>query len=333
MDSITKAEDKPETNTQPTKKDCDTRNTKIKKIAGLIGIVLTCCFFVFIIGFGVGVYGFDLASKYENNKFVRKTLEYVPYPIAFVNFEMIPYSDYIITRDSVLNFYESQYGIDFNSEEGKQLKEQVDADIVDRVIDNKIVDVLANKHDVNVSRTEVNDEYQSVVDQSNGEDVGKLVADLYGISIRTFKNKILKESLLQSKLSEKVLTEYGYKEEARFNAQKVLDEIKAETISFEDAAKKYSNDPSSADAGGELGWVAKGLTVAEFENAAFDLEKGAMSDLVETEFGFHIIRVNDIKDGESGEERDVSHILIVTKTFQDWLSANKSDVKIWKLVK
>ncbi|MEP6794169.1 MAG: peptidylprolyl isomerase [Saprospiraceae bacterium] len=77
----------------------------------------------------------------------------------------------------------------------------------------------------------------------------------------------------------------------------IKDQIKA-GADFEELARKYSDDGSAKD-GGNLGWTSRGNFVPEFEGAAFQLEKGQISDVVESEFGFHIIqlierRVNSI---------------------------------------
>ncbi|HET8890124.1 MAG TPA: peptidyl-prolyl cis-trans isomerase [Candidatus Angelobacter sp.] len=82
---------------------------------------------------------------------------------------------------------------------------------------------------------------------------------------------------------------------ARAKAQDVLKQAKA-TSDWTELAKKYSGDPGSKDKGGELGWLGKGQTVAEFEKVAFAQNKGQISDPVQTSFGFHIIQTEDKED-------------------------------------
>jgi peptidyl-prolyl cis-trans isomerase D len=81
-------------------------------------------------------------------------------------------------------------------------------------------------------------------------------------------------------------------EEIRQKAEDVLKQAK-KGAKFEDLAKKYSEDPGTKDKGGDLGWITQGQTVPEFEKTAFTLDKGKISDLVKTQYGFHIIKVLD----------------------------------------
>ncbi len=78
-------------------------------------------------------------------------------------------------------------------------------------------------------------------------------------------------------------------------AQDVLSELKKKPAQFAELAKKHSQDPGSANQGGDLDFFGRGAMVKPFEDAAFGLAKGETSDLVSSEFGFHIIRVTDIK--------------------------------------
>jgi peptidyl-prolyl cis-trans isomerase D len=85
------------------------------------------------------------------------------------------------------------------------------------------------------------------------------------------------------------------RESARAKAQQLLAEVKKAPGTFADIARKNSQDPGSAEKGGDLDFVTRGAMVKPFEDAMFALKKGEISDVVETEFGYHIIQLNDIK--------------------------------------
>jgi len=80
-------------------------------------------------------------------------------------------------------------------------------------------------------------------------------------------------------------------EETRKKAEEVMKKARR-GARFEDLAKEYSED-TTKEAGGDLGWIVQGQTVPEFEQAAFAIPKGAISDLVKTQYGLHIIKVVD----------------------------------------
>lgn len=85
------------------------------------------------------------------------------------------------------------------------------------------------------------------------------------------------------------------REEAKQKALKVLEQAKKSPENFAELAKQYSQDPGSAQNGGDLGVVKRGVMVKPFEDAVFAMAPGSISDLVETDFGYHIIRLTELK--------------------------------------
>ncbi|HET7153105.1 MAG TPA: peptidylprolyl isomerase [Candidatus Kapabacteria bacterium] len=103
------------------------------------------------------------------------------------------------------------------------------------------------------------------------------------------------------------------KDSARSMAEHILDSLH-HGADFATMAKRYSQDSGSAVDGGDLGFQKRGIFVKDFEEAAFGLKEGQTSNVVETEFGFHIIQLLERR----GEEVHVRHILIrVPKTHSD----------------
>lgn len=89
------------------------------------------------------------------------------------------------------------------------------------------------------------------------------------------------------------------KSESAIMAQ--LEELKQKLAageSFEDLAREYSEDPGSATQGGDLGWVSSGDMVKPFEDVLFGMSKGDVSDIVKTQFGLHLIKLEDIRTPE-----------------------------------
>lgn len=85
------------------------------------------------------------------------------------------------------------------------------------------------------------------------------------------------------------------KDAVRQRAQELLAQLRKDPSAFAALAKAHSQDPGSAVKGGDLDFFSRGAMVKPFEDAVFGLQKGAISDLVESEFGFHIIQLTDIK--------------------------------------
>ena len=130
---------------------------------------------------------------------------------------------------------------------------------------------------------------------------------------RNFKDSIppVKPSVSLSQLV------IGFSNDAlsRSGALKIVNEIRDQivegTITFEKAAEVYSSDESSKFNGGSIGFTSRGDLVPEYERAAYNLEKGEISGPVRTEYGYHLIRL----DEKIGEKISTSHILITPEAY------------------
>lgn len=85
------------------------------------------------------------------------------------------------------------------------------------------------------------------------------------------------------------------RQKARAHAEELLQAVRKSPESFADVARKNSQDTGSAPSGGDLDFFARGAMVKPFEDAAFVMKKGDISDVVESDFGYHIIKLTDIK--------------------------------------
>ncbi|SHH04711.1 peptidylprolyl isomerase [Virgibacillus chiguensis] len=207
------------------------------------------------------------------------------------------------------------------------------------------VEVLNDKYDV--SDDQVDKEIKKMKDQL-GEQYDMAIEQQFG-SEDELRNMI-KISLLQEEaiaedvdIKEEELKQLYDRKNKEIKAQHILveDEKTAKEVKkklddgkkFSDLAKEYSTD-GSAEKGGDLGYFSAGQMVPEFEDAAYSMKKDEVSDPVKTQHGFHIIKVNDIRDKEEqlGKYEDVKEDLrreLLTKK----MDPTKMQEKIDKLIK
>lgn len=85
---------------------------------------------------------------------------------------------------------------------------------------------------------------------------------------------------------------------AKAKAEELLAKLKTAPADFAKLAREFSQDPGSAESGGDLGFFARGMMVKPFEDTVFSLKQGELSGIVETDFGYHIITLAGIKPGK-----------------------------------
>lgn len=232
---------------------------------------------------------------------------------------------------------------------------------LDSLISDKIVDLELKKKGFEVAEKDVDSELQAMILQYGGQESFNQALASYGYTENDIKKNI-KMNLSATKLvgADVVITDADTKayfeenkttfdtpEQVKASHILVADEAKAKEVKaklsaggdFAALAKEYSTDESNKDLGGDLGFFARGAMVPEFENAAFTLKIGDISEPIKTEFGYHIIKVAEKKEAKAATYEEakakINEILMAEKlpaAFDTWMQAKYSEYKIENLL-
>ncbi|MCP5291714.1 MAG: SurA N-terminal domain-containing protein [Burkholderiales bacterium] len=99
--------------------------------------------------------------------------------------------------------------------------------------------------------------------------------------------------------------EEGEKQLAREKAENILEQVLQDPERFAELAEEYSDDPGSSSRGGDLGFFGRGVMVKAFEDEIFQMQPDEIRGLVETDFGFHIIQLTEVKEAKTADLADV----------------------------
>jgi peptidyl-prolyl cis-trans isomerase C len=232
-----------------------------------------------------------------------------------------------------LNQFAEQSGFGELSEDDPQYEAAVQQ-IMPQLVGIEIAKAYAEEHNITVSDEEVDREIAKIKEQvgeqarSSGQDLSNEKAYEQALKQNNITEEELRSDLRENlpitKVQEKVAGNaepsdeeikkyYEENKEAQFTTpeqrcvrhilfnkdqEQKAEDVKKELESGADFAKlarENSQDPGSAQKGGDLGCIGKGETVPEFEEAAFGAEQGEIVGPIQTEFGYHIIQVTDIK--------------------------------------
>lgn len=288
------------------------------------------------------VVGIQSVKALSESPFTLATARFFRIPVASINTERIPYGDYVENLQGMRLFYDT---------DTENLPRPTDAEMSDYVLRRLIIDTfvrqVAQEFSITVPQEEV-DQFvleNIVVKYENKEKAEEDVIKRYGWTIDQFATKFIVPTILDQKLGKAYLESVkdpSKKEAVKTAAQAVLDRIK-KGESFDKLAKEFSADTSNKDNGGQLDWFGAGLMVPEFETAAFALKKGELgSELVETQFGFHIIKVDNTRkakdaEGNKVDEVKARHILFAvddadTSAFETFMNDRllSSEIKVSK---
>lgn len=288
-------------------------SSTIHRIAKVIVVAVILLAAIVEIILGVMIYGFK-----SETKFVKLASRYLPMPVVFSSHGVVTAGAYFEEKNYINHFYASTGQKDVNDTD---LSKQ----ILTQLTENNIIKDEAIKYKLTISDKEIEEAYAKIVEQNSGnESVEKVLNDLYGLTVKQFKN-LIRVQLLRDKFNTDIIVRVTVRhilvrvdenatEEQVAAAKEKIEGYKKEIeggLDFAEAAKKYSEDVGSNENGGLLDPFARGDMVKPFEEAAFSLPVGTISDPVRTSFGWHIMRV----EGRTG---------LIDESFDNWLSDLKS---------
>lgn len=245
---------------------------------------------------------------------------------------------------NTLEYYSSLYqqiGMDFNDVldgvSGVLYLRQLEAQVTQDLIRQAVLDNEARRRGIRAASSQVEEAYEQEYAQYTtyyGDDLNDVVQGALGITLAQFQQRLrdgiatqIRNEMLRADVvgvidpSEEELRSYyeaniaDYDQPEQVRASHILvserelaDQLREQLLAgadFSELATAYSEDSGTKDDGGDLGWFGRGEMVTEFEQAAFSLEPGAISDVVATDFGYHIIQVSDRREHETPSFADV----------------------------
>jgi parvulin-like peptidyl-prolyl isomerase len=277
----------------------------------VLGIIIV----VLIVLIGGYVFVNYSVNNLSDNPTVVQAAEIMQLPLATVNGEKVLYSKYSKDKKALQKFYDSNPKGVRAPQNDKTIRKQV----ASRLIANKILEQVADERGITVDQKQLDKaKNQMLTKYKNKEKLKQQIKDKYGWNLDQYVENVIKPSVLQKQVKQDYLAEQGEDTDLKKKAEDTLEKVKNSDKDFKELAKQYGSKQTKSRSG-DLGWFARGVMVPEFEKVAFDLEAGEISEEpVKTQFGYHIIKVEDkrtttTQKGEEKEQIKARHILFETK--------------------
>ncbi len=269
------------------------------------------------------------------NKVAAKIALFVPFPAAIVDWKHIIYiNDVEANLFSIEKFYQGPdfakegLRVDFTTEDGKKRLRIKEREIVDKMVENKIIEILANQRGIFVSDQDAEKiALQKLNEFGTADSFKNDLLKSYGWSMSDFRQQVFLPGIYTEALAAKISTDelgsdVGAKNKIT-QAQKDLESGK----DFVDVVRNYSEGTSKANAG-ELGWVKKGQVLPELQEAMFGAKAPLKNVIIESSIGFHIVEIED-KKTENGEDvLRLRQIFTQKSNFADWLENQKKQMRV-----
>ena len=304
------------------------KNKKIKKSTIIYAAILIVMAFLAMAG--ILIYGFGM-----DNAFTQIFARIIPYPAAIVNStHFISVSELQNNLQSVRKFYENQnfseagLRVDFSTENGRKRLLIKKKDVLNKLIENKIIEILANKRGISITKEMITQALdQEVAQYGDKNAMADNLQKLYGWNIEDFKEKMVRPDLYKEALGKYVQENDPDMQKAKAKISQAADELKNRK-DFSAVAEQYS-EGDSAKNGGDLGWFGADQMLPQLSQAAFSLSKGQTSDIIESPLGYHIIIVDDKKSENGVDQVKIRQIFARSENFSGWLSKQEKNFKIF----
>lgn len=287
----------------------------------IISVAIGTIFLILII-ITIGIYKFQWPGT-----ITRKIIKIVPFSVVMMDGPNISQNHFIMRVNSQKHYYKTQKNLDLNQPDKIAELQELKEKTISTLIKERFIQRTLAKNKVSVTQEEVNQEFANSSAGKSQAQVMDKIQTLYGWTTEEFKQELIKPYLEKQKTQKIIIFDKEINKEQIKKAKAILEELKKDA-DFAELADKYSEDPGNYPKnGGDLGWIAKGQMVPEFEQAVFSLKQGGLSEVVATKFGFHIIKIEE----KQPNRIHARHILIKPHNFNQWLEQEIAKEKIWQL--